>query len=332
MRLVSFMMLVKDRPGLRQRRRHGLASFETCSGAPELRARGLRQAARSAAVPREGAQVEVMSADVGFMGLTNFAKSDAVQFQTARHRTSRTKLFKSQLLSNLVSFFSPRGLEVASGFNFSSLKFLKSWIFHVIDSQSAFRHCRFSRKMTGDFQGALKDIFSRTGQIFQAHPSAVIHHAFSLSCLFQVHSRAGHFGQQVWGQGFGGSAVEVRGGSVVRIRRLGCRVLSLFVLLLLSGSGSPTRDDDGDDNDDAREATDDGGSVVHRDVWSLGVWGGRLVSLCCCRCLWLIVVVGIGTPAGDDDGGDHNNDVRRQQRQRQRQTSSDDSRARAPLD
>ena len=37
--------------------------------------------------------------------------------------------FKSQLLSNLVSFCSPRGLEVASGFNFLSLKFLKSWIF-----------------------------------------------------------------------------------------------------------------------------------------------------------------------------------------------------------
>ena len=34
---------------------------------------------------------------------------------------------------------------------FSSLKFLKSWIFQVMDFQSAFRHCRFSRKMTGDF-------------------------------------------------------------------------------------------------------------------------------------------------------------------------------------
>ena len=123
MRLVSFMMLVRIDLVFDSVRRHGLASFETCSGAPELRARGLRQAARSAAVPREGAQVEVMSADVGFMGLTNFAKSDAVQFQTARHRTSRTKLFKSQLLSNLVSFCSPRGLEVASGFNFQVSSF-----------------------------------------------------------------------------------------------------------------------------------------------------------------------------------------------------------------
>ena len=65
---------------------------EATRGAPEFQARGLRYAARRAALPRERAQVEVMSFNVDFMRLTNLAKSNAAQLQTARHRSSRRTL------------------------------------------------------------------------------------------------------------------------------------------------------------------------------------------------------------------------------------------------
>ena len=67
----------------------------------------------------------------------------------------------------------------------------------------------------------------------------------------------------------------------------------------------------------AREATDDGGSVVLRDVGSLGVLGCLLVSLCCCRLLWLLLWSGSGllremttattttTACGDDNDDDN---------------------------
>jgi hypothetical protein len=108
---------------------------------------------------------------------------------------------------------------------------------------------------------------------------------------------------------------------------VGVSCFVVVVLLLLSGSGSPTRDDDGDDNDDAREATDNGGSVVHR---------GRLVSGClglsACFVLLLsfvvvVVVIGIGTPAGDDDSDNTEKD----KQQRHSRTKSMHSTTMAPV-
>ena len=80
------LMLTQLMP-LRVRGPRGCA--DATRGALESQAHELCYAARGAALPRDRAQVEVMSFDVDFMGLTNFAKSNAAQLQTARHRSRR---------------------------------------------------------------------------------------------------------------------------------------------------------------------------------------------------------------------------------------------------
>ena len=164
------------------------------------------------------------------------------------------------------------------------------------------------------------------GEMFQVHSWAVIF----FKCIQgpDICSRAGEPVQLF----FQVHTVDVCGGSAEQDSSFGVSCFVVVDLLLRSGSGSPTRDDDGDDNDGGM-----GGDRRRR----IGGSQGRPVSGCLgmSACFaWLlsfvgvVVVVGIGTPAGEDDCDDHDDGVRRRQRRRQRQTSSDDSRARTPLD
>ena len=107
----------------------GLA--EATRGAPEFQARGLRDAARRTAVPRERAQVEVMSFDADFMGLTNFAKSNAAQLQTARHRSSRHACHSNRQPSLINDLLMPLlvDLPLLMFSNFQGSEISRTWSF-----------------------------------------------------------------------------------------------------------------------------------------------------------------------------------------------------------
>ena len=123
--------------------------------------------------------------------------------------------------------------------------------------------------------------------------------------MFQVHSRTGVVfqGPENIFSYFHVHTADVCGGSAEQDSSFGVSCFVVVDLLLRSGSGSPTRDDEGVDND---------GSMGSDRRRRIGGSQGRLVSGClglsACFALLLsfmvvVVVVGIGTPAGDDDCG-----------------------------